>query len=56
MSNSINIKPKRKAHNALNTEKFVERAIAKHGDRYDYSKSVYTKAKDKLIIICRVHG
>lgn len=56
MTNSTNIKPKRKAHNALNTEKFIEKAVAKHGDRYDYSKSVYTTAKDKLIIICRTHG
>lgn len=56
MSNSTNIKPKRKAHNALNTEKFIAKATAKHGDRYDYSKSVYTTAKGKLIIICRVHG
>lgn len=56
MSDSTNVKPKRKAHNALNTEKFIAKAVAKHGDRYDYSKSVYTAAKDKLIIICRVHG
>ena len=56
MTNSTNVKSKRKAHNALNTEKFIERAVAKHGDRYDYSKSVYTASKDKLIIICRTHG
>lgn len=56
MSNSTNIKPKRKAHNALNTEKFIAKAIAKHGDRYDYSKSVYITAKEKLIVICKTHG
>ena len=56
MSNSTNVKSKRKAHNALNTEKFIAKATAKHGDRYDYSKSVYTASTDKLIIICKTHG
>lgn len=27
-----------------------------HGNRYDYSKVVYTGSKDKVIIICREHG
>lgn len=34
------------------TEWFLEKARAIHGDRYDYSETVYTKAKEKLCIIC----
>jgi hypothetical protein len=35
---------------------FVDRAIIKHGNKYDYSLSEYTGAKDKVKIICRIHG
>jgi Protein of unknown function (DUF723). len=34
------------------TEWFLEKARVIHGDRYDYSETVYTKAKEKLCIIC----
>jgi hypothetical protein len=40
----------------ITTEKFIERAKNIHGDRYNYSKSEYVSAKDKLIIICSIHG
>lgn len=35
---------------------FVERAIIKHGNKYDYSLSDYINNKDKIIIICPYHG
>jgi hypothetical protein len=35
---------------------FLERAHKAHGNRYDYSKAVYSGAQKKLIIICRIHG
>ena len=35
-----------------NTEWFLEKARAIHGTRYDYSDTVYTKAQQKLCIIC----
>lgn len=38
------------------TAYFIERAIRIHGDTYDYSKSVYTKRRQELIIKCKVHG
>lgn len=39
------------------TEKFIEKAIKKHGpDRYDYSLSVYRGCKAKLIIKCNKCG
>jgi hypothetical protein len=38
------------------TEDFIREAKVFHGDRYDYSKSIYKGALDKLIIICPKHG
>ena len=34
------------------TEWFLEKAHAIHGDRYDYSETRYISAKDKLCVIC----
>ena len=39
-----------------NTEEFIEKGIAAHGDRYDYSKVVYVRTSDKVTIICKEHG
>lgn len=38
------------------TEDFIRKAVSIHGDKYDYSKSVYKTAKDKVCVICPVHG
>ncbi len=38
------------------TEQFIESARKVHGNRYDYSKSVYTGKQNKLIITCPEHG
>lgn len=40
----------------LTTEEFIIKAKAVHGDRYDYSKSVYLNKRSKLIITCYAHG
>lgn len=39
-----------------NTNEFIEKAILKHGDLYDYSKVEYKKSNDYVIIICKTHG
>lgn len=39
-----------------NTNDFIEKARAIHGDRYDYSDTIYEKSKKKILIICPVHG
>lgn len=39
-----------------NTEEFINRAIQKYGDLYDYSKVKYVNALKKVIIICKRHG
>ena len=36
----------------VDTTEFIRMAINKHGDKYDYSKSEYTRSKDNIIIIC----
>lgn len=40
----------------FSTEDFKKKSIELHGTKYDYSKSIYTTAMDKLIIICPHHG
>lgn len=37
-------------------EIFLEKATKTHGNLYDYSKVVYTKSINKVIIICKEHG
>lgn len=38
------------------TEQFISKAIEVHGDKYDYSGSVYTSAKLPVTINCPSHG
>ena len=35
---------------------WLQRAVAKHGGKYDYSLVDYRTAKDPVIIICPIHG
>lgn len=37
------------------TSKFIEEGITIYGDRYDYSKTVYTGGNREIIITCRKH-
>lgn len=36
----------------MTTEEFIRRAKSIHGDKYDYSKTVYVSNKHKLIVTC----
>jgi len=38
------------------TDEWVERAKNVHGDKYDYSKTIYVNARKKVLIICSEHG
>ncbi len=40
----------------LTTERFIEKAKAVHGDKYDYSKVVYINTNTKVTIMCSSHG
>jgi len=44
------------AKKAKTTEDFIKQSILKHGNKYDYSKSLYVNHNEKLIIICPIHG
>lgn len=35
---------------------FIRRAREKHGDRYDYSRVIFTKMHDRIIVGCPEHG
>ena len=37
-------------------EDFINKCKTIHGDKYDYSKVIYTNAKDKICIMCPEHG
>ena len=47
---------KRAENKTSNTQAFIEKAKSIHGDKYDYSKFIYTKAVTKSTIICPEHG
>ena len=40
----------------LTTEGFIQKAKEVHGDKYDYSKSMYKTKKEKVTITCPIHG
>lgn len=40
----------------LTTEEFIERAKAKHGDRYSYERCEYVNARTPVTVTCHVHG
>lgn len=41
---------------ASNTDEFIRKATAIHGDKYDFSKVNYTVSVDKVLVICKKHG
>lgn len=40
----------------LTTEEFIKRAKQVHGNKYDYSKSIYVNGRTKITISCKIHG
>ena len=42
--------------NTVKNERFIEKAEAIHGKKYDYSKVNYVNAKSKITIGCKDHG
>ncbi len=49
-------KRKPKKERKWTTEKFIKEATIIHNGKYDYSKSIYNKALEDIIITCRTHG
>lgn len=44
------------ANHRTSPEDYIAKCKEVHGDRYDYSKTLYTTSRDYVIIICPVHG
>ena len=42
--------------NKLTTEEFIKRASERHNNFYDYSLTEYKNIKEKVTIICPIHG
>lgn len=40
----------------LTTETFIQKSIEINSNNYDYSKTIYTNSKNKVIITCKLHG
>lgn len=40
----------------LTTAEFIEKSNKAHSNKYDYSKSIYVKNSDKIIVTCKIHG
>ena len=40
----------------LTQEQFIQKAKAIHGDKYDFSKSVYSIGNNTVCVICPIHG
>ena len=41
---------------SYNTEKYVEAAILKHGNKYSYLKTIFADIRSPVIITCPTHG
>jgi len=44
------------ADTTLTTENFIMRANLIHGNKYDYSKTIYINRNNKIKIVCKLHG
>lgn len=40
----------------ITTEEFIRRSIIAHGNKYNYSKTVYVNCRTFVTVICPVHG
>ena len=43
-------------HNSIKKEQFITQAKEIHGNKYDYSKTVYVNTCTPVSIICPIHG
>lgn len=48
--------PKCSIKKTFTTEEFIEKAKEVHGDKYDYTDSIYIGYDNNVPIICRLHG
>jgi len=46
----------RKCNKCNTTDEFIKYAKLIHGNRYDYSLSNYIENREKITILCKIHG
>lgn len=51
-----NLQESSRKSRGMTTEEWIERAKAVHGDRYDYSQTIYVNQRTNVKIICSKHG
>lgn len=51
-----NLRMSSRRSRGMTTEEWIERAKQIHGDKYDYSQTVYVNQRTNVKIICPVHG
>ena len=45
-----------KKRGRMTTEEFITKSREVHGEKYDYSKTIYKRSREKVCIICPKHG
>ena len=40
----------------LTNEEYIQKAREIHGDKYDYSKTIYLSSREPIVVICPIHG
>lgn len=48
--------PKCRSKPSVTTADFIRRSIEINGDKYTYENTIYTRAAEKIIITCKLHG
>lgn len=51
-----NLQKSSRKSRGMTTEEWVEKARSIHGDKYDYSQTVYVNQRTNVKIICPIHG
>jgi hypothetical protein len=53
---SLHSKKRDKNYNKMDQSRFIKLSIARHSDKYDYSKVNYKNTRTKVVITCPEHG
>lgn len=51
-----NLKESARKSRGMSTEEWIAKAKFIHGDKYDYSQTVYVNQRTDVIIVCPIHG
>jgi hypothetical protein len=40
----------------INTQEFINKAIHRYGDKYQYESTIYTKMANSVTVVCKIHN